>query len=287
MLAVIKALQHWWQYLIWTQEPFIIQTDHANLLYWKSPRKLNRRTAQWHTELQDYNFQIIHIPGKSHVLADMLSRPPGVDQGEEDNTNVTMIPESSFIRVFTEDDMHLEKQVERSQNKHAMILDNWSTTEELLKQTLDPWPGFIWRHPESFKLVIPPDKELRKQIMKEWHDNSVAGHLGQDETTWQILANYHWPNARPWIEQYIKGCATCQQIKNLTHKTKTPLYPISVPQSPRPFGQIAMDLITGLPISHGYDAIWYTAHWQGVQSMSTEEQRPGGYRSERYPLESD
>ena len=44
-------------------------------------------------------------------------------------------------------------------------------------------------------------------------------------------------------------------MKNLTHKTKTPLYPISVPQSPWPFGQIAMDLITGLPLSHGYDAI--------------------------------
>ena len=44
-------------------------------------------------------------------------------------------------------------------------------------------------------------------------------------------------------------------MKNLTHKTKTPLYPITVPQSPRPFGQIAMDLITGLPLSQGYDAI--------------------------------
>ena len=94
--------------------------------------------AWWHAELQDYNFQIVHIPGKSHVLANMLSRPPGVDQGEDDNTNVTMIPEKSFIRVFMEDDMHLERQIEQSQNKHATILDNWSTTEELLKQTLDP-----------------------------------------------------------------------------------------------------------------------------------------------------
>ena len=44
-------------------------------------------------------------------------------------------------------------------------------------------------------------------------------------------------------------------MKNLTHKTKTPLYPITVPQSPQPFGQIAMDLITRLPLSQGYDAI--------------------------------
>ena len=46
LLAIIKALEHWRQYLIWTQEPFTILTDHANLLFWKSPRKLNRRTAR-------------------------------------------------------------------------------------------------------------------------------------------------------------------------------------------------------------------------------------------------
>ena len=59
LLAVYKALLHWRPYLIWTPVPFTIHTDHANLLYWKSPRKLNRRTARWHTELQDYNFQIV------------------------------------------------------------------------------------------------------------------------------------------------------------------------------------------------------------------------------------
>jgi hypothetical protein len=41
LLAVIKALTHWRHYLVWTKEPFRIQTDHANLLYWKSARKLN------------------------------------------------------------------------------------------------------------------------------------------------------------------------------------------------------------------------------------------------------
>jgi hypothetical protein len=37
LLAVIKALMHWRHYLVWTKKPFIIQTNHANLLYWMSP----------------------------------------------------------------------------------------------------------------------------------------------------------------------------------------------------------------------------------------------------------
>jgi hypothetical protein len=58
LLAIMKAIMHWRPYLIWTKEPFTILTDHANLLHWKSPRKLNRRTACWHGELQDYNFKL-------------------------------------------------------------------------------------------------------------------------------------------------------------------------------------------------------------------------------------
>ena len=76
LLAIIKALKHWQQYLIWTKEPFTILTNHANLLYWKLPRKLNRCTARWHVELQDYNYEIKHVPGKSHVIANLS--PPRV-----------------------------------------------------------------------------------------------------------------------------------------------------------------------------------------------------------------
>ena len=42
LLAVMKSLAHWQQYLGWTREPFIILSDHDNLCYWKSPRNLNR-----------------------------------------------------------------------------------------------------------------------------------------------------------------------------------------------------------------------------------------------------
>jgi RNase H-like domain found in reverse transcriptase len=73
LLVIMKAITHWRPYLIWTKEPFTILTDHTNLLHWKSPRKLNRRTARWHGELQDYNFKLQHVPGKLHTAADALS----------------------------------------------------------------------------------------------------------------------------------------------------------------------------------------------------------------------
>jgi len=79
--------------------------------------------------------------------------------------------------------------------------------------------------------------------------------LGKDKTTRKIQCEYLWPKARPWIEQYVKGCATCQQNKNLMHQSWVSLFKIPVPENAPPFTQIVIDLITGLPKSRGYDTI--------------------------------
>jgi Integrase zinc binding domain len=113
----------------------------------------------------------------------------------------------------------------------------------------------MWKTQDSQKLAIPPDPDLFQEIMRTWHDPLTAGHPGRDETIRRVTNQYHWPGARQWIESYIKGCVTCQQNKNLTHRMRTPLYHITVPPKAQPFEQITMDLITGLPKSEGYDAI--------------------------------
>ncbi len=102
LLAIMKSLTHWRHYLGWTKYPFTILTDHANLLYYKTPKKLNRRTARWHADLQEYDFVIKHVPGKINTPADELSRPPNADQGQDDNENQTLLKPELFIkRIIT------------------------------------------------------------------------------------------------------------------------------------------------------------------------------------------
>ena len=88
----MKALYHWRPYLAWTKEPFTILTNHANLTYWKAPRNLDQRHACWHADLEEYDFEMVHIPGSTNGPADMLLRPPGTDKGENDNQDIVMIP---------------------------------------------------------------------------------------------------------------------------------------------------------------------------------------------------
>jgi hypothetical protein len=72
-LAIMKALAHWRQYLGWTKVPFTIMTDHTNLQHWKSPQNLVWRVAQWHVDLQGYNYKIQYTPGKENAPPDTLS----------------------------------------------------------------------------------------------------------------------------------------------------------------------------------------------------------------------
>jgi Integrase zinc binding domain/Chromo (CHRromatin Organisation MOdifier) domain len=115
--------------------------------------------------------------------------------------------------------------------------------------------GSFWRDISEHRLVVPPDQGLKREIMHTWHDGPLNGHPRRDETIRRVNKEYFWPGARAWITEYVKGCAICQQNKNLTHRIKTPLFRIPSTIDAKPFSHIAMDLITGLPKSDGHDAI--------------------------------
>ena len=57
------------------------------------------------------------------------------------------------------------------------------------------------------------------------------------------------------VQEYVKGCAQCQQNKVNTHAAKAPLNPITPETEALPFQTIALDFIVKLPISGGYDSI--------------------------------
>ena len=208
----MKALTHWRPYLGWTKFPFTIMTDHANLQYWKSPKNLNRRTARWHADLQEYDYEILYVPGKTNTPPDALSRPPGADKGETDNQDITILPENKFIAAST---------------------------------TVTP----------EGKIIVPPILEVKRGIMMLMHDHPTAGHPGRDETLRKTQEKYWWPKMKEWIADYVKGCATCQQNKILTHRQKTPTYRIPSQAGTLPFQSVTMDLITGLPERRNHNAI--------------------------------
>ena len=91
-------------------------------------------------------------------------------------------------------------------------------------------------------------------ILHDRHDAHTSGHPGRDNTTQLIRRTYWWPGMGQWIAKYVEGCPTCQQNKNCP-QTKVPLFRIPAPIEAQPFQVVAIDLITQLPNSGGYDTI--------------------------------
>ena len=165
-----------------------------------------------------------------------------------------MIPEATFICILDEDSPNsLENTIIKTQLRHRPYLERLES-QGILYRTTEA-SGEWWKDLQRDRLTIPPDDPLKRLILRTWHSSPTSGHLGRDETTRRVTNQYHWIGAKEWIADYIRGCATCQQYKNLTHKLRTPIYRIPVPTSPAPFKQIALDLITGLPKSNDYNAI--------------------------------
>lgn len=118
----------------------------------------------------------------------------------------------------------------------------------------DRW-GLIRR---NGMVYIPDDSATRMQILRANHDDPwQGGHFGRTRTTEVIQRSYWWPNITKDIRHYVKTCDVCQRMKTPRHKPYGRLLPL--PQPERPWSDIAMDFITGLPpaVRRGkaYDAI--------------------------------
>jgi RNase H-like domain found in reverse transcriptase len=71
-LAIVWAIKHFEQYL--TIQPFQVITDHSALKFLQTCKVPTGRRARWIMFLQQFNFEIVHRPGKENKNADALSR---------------------------------------------------------------------------------------------------------------------------------------------------------------------------------------------------------------------
>ena len=97
MLGIIRALEAWRHYLEGAKHELEIWTDHANLQYFMSVKKLNHCQACWALFLSCFNFHIVHKLGSLMKKADTLSRRPDHKKGvEDDNKDITLLKPEYF-----------------------------------------------------------------------------------------------------------------------------------------------------------------------------------------------
>jgi len=101
MLAIIHALEEWRHFLEGMTHPVEIWTDHKNLEYFMTVKKLNRYQAHWSLYLARFDFLLHYCPRRTMGKPDALSRRADHGNGASDNENVVLLrPEFLAVRTL-------------------------------------------------------------------------------------------------------------------------------------------------------------------------------------------
>ena len=261
--AIIAAFEEWRPYLAGTQHRVQVVTDHKNLVYFTTTRILNRRQAQWSTFLADYDFEIVFRPGAQHGKADALSRRsefeirPGDETYNQQSRCLLQPHQIQLFAAYMGADESLLNAIatDTATDKFAKEIKDNRVNKSTIKEVRNSQEQFMFRDGFLFRnnLMYVPDGPCRIRIMKECHDDALAGHFGVAKTLELISRSYWWP--QPWklVKQFVKTCDTCARAKAVHHRPYGLLQPLPNPN--RPWASISTDFITDLPDIDGFNSV--------------------------------
>lgn len=197
LLAIVKTFREMRSWLIGTDTPVAVVSDHKNLEYFMSSRLLNRRQARWSMFLMDFNFKLDWLPGKSNP-ADAPSRRSDFEPKEGDEV-LTGQRQSLLSSAHTERISSASSIASISSAPQALCsLSSFSIdNSELLERFKDAYKTDVeWRqslHTPNSGFTVQGDvvfhndrifvpAPLRPEILRSRHDAVIAGHPGRAKT---------------------------------------------------------------------------------------------------------
>ena len=128
LLAIMWAVKYFRPYLYGRK--FKIITDHAPLQWLNSIKEPNAKLFRWKLKLQEYNFDVIHKPGKLNTNADALSRIKidlnANETNDNNNENDSMVTNHSadeddtgYIRISEKPLNYFSNQLRILENKNT------------------------------------------------------------------------------------------------------------------------------------------------------------------------
>jgi len=288
MLAIVRCLENWESDLRSVKE-FQVRTDHKNLEYFMTARKLTERQMRWSLTLSKFNFTITYLPGKDNVRADALSRreqdmPKAADPRIDDRT--VQLLKTGHLKGFPPGTI-VASPVRTAQQAQdlgpplqARTIGQLSELEELWQEALqiDESYGKIVtclregkrKLPADLKLKVsiaecalneedrllfrgrlwvPELEELRTKMIQGTHDSRACGHPGRDLTGAILARQYFWPRMYEDVRRFLRNCDACGASTPWRERRRGFLKPLPVPD--RLWSEISMDFVTDLNPSQG------------------------------------
>ena len=261
-LGIVWSLKHFYPYLYGRH--FLVITDHRPLKWLKTMTAPNNLFARWISEIQSYDFEVKHRPGRLHSNADTLSRYPlaGEDNREakavespvppcplKEEDDVMLVTDfktlqendtyaGALMRLLKQgkapDDMKLAAKLER--DKESFFLGDDGCVYRRFKSKQG-------RTQEQF--VVP--KSMVGKLLVNSHDIPISAHPGFYRTYKKIQQSYFWPTMKTDINRHVRHCEECARFgasSKPAHKA-----PMKSIVTERPLQIVAMDFVGPLQMS--------------------------------------
>ncbi len=227
MLAIREGADHFRPYLY--GHHFIIRTDHQATPLIDKRAATTRRSLKWLLDMEDYSYDIVHVPATRIKHADALSRI----RWPEKSASVMMFEQGrTWLPTWSYEGWAA-----------AQLQDN--SLADMIKMAQSPQQNiFTQKDGILYKLVdgrycsVVPTI-FRKRLMKQFHDLPARGHQGPDRTYQAMKYYFFWPNMRLEILNFIERCFLCQKHKR--SYMRVPLQHQIIPKEP--FHTVSVDLV--------------------------------------------
>ena len=264
MLALVWGSRHFRPYLYGRK--FLLRTDHNSLRWLHNFKEPEGQVARWLETMAEFQYEVIHRPGKQHSNADSLSRGQCRQCGVEvelETDEMFPVCEISLLPAWTNQEVADFQRADRDLEQVITWLQSGSVPQQRPKdstwQLQSLWTqcknlllkdGILYRQWEDIpgggqdrylQLVIPPTHI--PGIMVGLHDSQIGGHMGVRKTLEKIRRRFYWPGQKSDIVKWCSNCIACNSRKS-PPRNKAPL---EVSHASRPLERIAMDIMGPLP----------------------------------------
>uniref|UniRef100_A0A3Q3GHN4 Gypsy retrotransposon integrase-like protein 1 n=1 Tax=Kryptolebias marmoratus TaxID=37003 RepID=A0A3Q3GHN4_KRYMA len=223
LLAIKLALEEWRHWLEGAEHPVLVWTDHKNLSYLQSAKRLNPRQSRWSLFFSRFNLSISYRPGSRNIKPDALSRLHS--PGDSEKIPATILPSSCTVAAVT---WEIEDIIRQAQ---------------LYEPTPDSCP--------PNKIYVPTS--VRARFLQWVHASKFSGHPGISRTIALVNGKFWWSSIHKDVKEYVLACTICSRNKASHQPPSGLLQPLPIPK--RPWSHISIDFVTGLPPSKGMTTI--------------------------------
>ena len=78
------------------------------------------------------------------------------------------------------------------------------------------------------RIVAPQLVDLREEILREFHFSRFVVHLGGTKMYHDLRRQYYWSKMKKQVEDFVRQCLTCQQVKAEHQRLARLLLPLEV-----------------------------------------------------------